>query len=191
LECKILKIINIPGNVKVSIDASAIDATITTINRPTTTAKPITSITAGYYTDNKVTTLVIPASVTSIGNEAFQGFANLKTITIPNSVKTIGNNAFNGCINLGTITIPDSVTSIGVAAFYNCTILTSVTFAVDSKLTMIGNGAFKECWKLTSISIIPRSVTSIGNSAFESCSDRIYHFERFVVWLLCGVKSRQ
>ena len=109
---------------------------------------------------------IIPNSVTSIGNSAFEYCNKLKSITIPNSVTSIGNSAFYDCENLTSITIPNSVTSIGNSAFYDCDKLTSIT--IPNSVTSIGNSAFKDCENLTSITI-PNSVTSIGNSAFEDC----------------------
>ncbi|NMD44902.1 MAG: leucine-rich repeat domain-containing protein, partial [Clostridiales bacterium] len=63
------------------------------------------------------TVVVIPSSVTSIGENAFSGCIGLTEITIPNSVIYIGERAFQGCSGLTEITIPSSVTSIGAAAF--------------------------------------------------------------------------
>ena len=68
----------------------------------------------------------MPNSVTSIGNYAFRGCANLTSVTIGNSVTSIGDCTFECCTSLTSITIPDSVTSIGDSAFYNCSSLTSV-----------------------------------------------------------------
>lgn len=64
---------------------------------------------------------VIPSSVTSIRNRAFQGCTGLTSITIPNSVTSIGEWAFADCKALTSIDIPNSVTSIGKYAFYYCT----------------------------------------------------------------------
>ena len=63
--------------------------------------------------DTEITNLIIPNSVTSIGDYAFSGCAGLTSITIPNSVTSIGDYAFQYCSGLTSITIPNSVTSIG------------------------------------------------------------------------------
>ena len=111
--------------------------------------------------------IILPSSVTSIGDFAFFECIGLTSITIPSSVTSIGNDAFEGCSGLTSITIPSSVTSIGDYAFYRCSGLTSIT--IPSSVTSIGQEAFKGCSGLTSITI-PSSVTSIGNSAFSGCS---------------------
>ncbi len=77
-----------------------------------------------YCTD--LNSVIIPDTVTSIGNGAFMG-TSLKLITIPDSVKKIGIGAFEECSSLESITIPDSVTSIGNSAFSGCTSLESIT----------------------------------------------------------------
>ena len=110
---------------------------------------------------------VIPNSVISIGDSAFENCTSLTSVTIPDSVTSIGYSAFRGCTSLTSVTIPDSVTSIGDAAFSDCTSLTSLT--ISDSVTSIGKYAFSGCTSLTSITI-PDSVTSISYSAFENCT---------------------
>ena len=121
------------------------------------------------YSDEntEITNLIIPNSVTSIGDGAFYDCSGLTSVTIPNSVTSIGNSAFWDCSGLTSVTIPNSVTSIGYSAFVNCSSLTSVT--IPNSVTSIGEWAFMYCSGLTSI-IIPNSVTSIGSNAFSGCS---------------------
>ncbi len=110
---------------------------------------------------------MIPNSVTSIGDYAFDGCSKLNRITIPNSVTTIGDHAFYYCTNLTDIIISESVTMIGDWAFDDCFSLTSVT--IPKGVTSIGFGSFLNCTGLTSITI-PNSVTSIRDYAFQGCS---------------------
>lgn len=111
--------------------------------------------------------ITIPSSVTSIGNSAFYDCSSLTTINIPNSITSISGYTFSECYKLTSITIPNSVTSIGESAFDCCSSLTSIN--IPNSITTIGNSAFNSCDSLTSITI-PDSVTSIGESAFEGCS---------------------
>ena len=90
----------------------------------------------------------------------------VKDLVIPNSVTSIGDYAFIVCSGLTSVTIGNSVTSIGDYAFYYCSGLTSVT--IGNSVTSIGDYAFNSCKGLTSVTI-PNSVTSIGEWAFYDC----------------------
>ena len=111
---------------------------------------------------------IIPNSVTSIGDGAFECCSALTSVTIPNSVTSIGQGAFYKCSSLTSVTIGNSVTSIGDAAFGGCRSLTSVT--IPNSVTSIGERAFIQCSNLTSVTI-PNSVASIGEWAFAYCSN--------------------
>ena len=119
---------------------------------------------------NKITSVVVEAGVTHIGNYSFYGLSNLNTVSLPEGLLTIGHMAFRECSSLGSITIPASVTSIGQWAFAFCPNLATVTFSAGSHLTTIDYNAFYQCSSLTSITI-PDGVTSIKNYAFSGCSE--------------------
>ena len=67
-----------------------------------------------------LTSLVIPDSVTNIGDYAFWNCRSLTDIVIPDGVTSIGKCAFEGCSALSSVVIPDSVSCIGFGAFENC-----------------------------------------------------------------------
>ncbi len=107
--------------------------------------------------------LVIPDSVTNIGDYAFSGCWSLSSVVIPDSVTSIGDYAFWNCRSLTDIVIPDSVTSIGESAFKNCISLKS--FEIPSSVSGIGFGAFDGCESLTNI-VIPDSVVNLKGNPF-------------------------
>ena len=80
-----------------------------------------------FYLNDKITSVVIPDRVTSIGSFAFFSCESLTSVVIGNSVTSIGNYAFHSCESLTSITIPNSVTSIGFYAFASCDSLKNIT----------------------------------------------------------------
>ena len=97
----------------------------------------------------KLESIIIPDSVTTIGEAAFYECSSLTSVTIGDSVTTIGNWAFEYCSSLTSVTIPDSVATISSSAFSNCYSLESVT--IGKNVTKIGVCAFQHCESLTSV----------------------------------------
>ncbi len=149
----------------------------------------------GAFSDcSSLTSIEIPASVETIGKEAFKRCSSLATVTFEkgSQLKTIGGGysssshfgtysdyygAFSDCTALTSIEIPASVETIEATAFKRCSKLTTVTFEKGSQLKTIGggysssyyHGAFSDCSSLTSIEI-PASVETVEAAAFSDCS---------------------
>lgn len=149
---------------------------------------PVTRIGIGAFQNNeRITSVLIPASVTGIGSGAFEGCVNLRSVSIsrqtldigdgafadctslsyvslPESLSVLPDSIFSGCTNLRSIALPAGLTSIGDYAFYGCKSLSTLT--LPENLGSIGSQAFRECAALRSVTI-PERVMSIGGSAFS------------------------
>ena len=93
---------------------------------------------------------------------------NVESIVIPNSVTSIGDNAFSNCSSLSSVNIPNSVTSIGQYAFWKCTNLTSVT--IPNSVTSMDFGAFYFCEKLKEVTLLGDKLLECDAFAFSEIS---------------------
>jgi len=146
----------------------------------------------------------IPSSVSTIGNGALE-FSRLSSVNIPASVTTVEYGAFWSCENLTEINVNGGtsfISSNGILYNYDHTFLVAypggkpeTSFSIPSTVSIITQNAFVYCKNLTSINIpnsvkniefeaffgctgltslnIPESVTYIGNEAFMACSNLI------------------
>ena len=156
---------------------SSSDTGIATVeNGVVTGVKPgVVKITArsvdGGYTavcEVTITEVVIPESVTSMGDWAFEGCQSLKRITFPDRMVRFGEWAFYENESLQSVCIPEGVTTIPSSAFARCHNLTCVI--MPGSLQTICGGAFSQCHKLTDVTI-PDGVTVIETGAFPSYLD--------------------
>lgn len=108
---------------------------------------------------------LVPASVTSIGSEAFRECFSLQSVRIASAVTNIGDSAFFGCASLANVALPDSVTSIGNEAFSRCGALTRAV--IPNSVTNLGPRVFSDCTRLQSVAFGGRAV---GSEAFSGCS---------------------
>ena len=131
---------------------------------------PATITTIGKYAFEDctgLTSLNLPAGITSIGRSAFGGCSGLTSLTLPAGITSISDEAFYLCSGLTSLTLPAGITSIGSRAFYGCSGLTSLT--LPAGITSIGDDTFSGCSGLTSLTL-PAGITSIGEYAFSGCS---------------------
>lgn len=112
----------------------------------------------------EVTELVVPYDVTEIPNRAFRNYDALTSVVMHAGVTKIGDDAFNDCGSLESVTIYGD-TAIGSAAFRGCSALTSLNVTGGSS---IGSMAFAECVSLEVVDL--PFVTSIDRGAFAECT---------------------
>ena len=127
------------------------------------------SIAANAFLNNaKLLEVVLPSTVTSLGESAFEGCTALTTFVLSSAITSIPQNAFKGCTALTAIALPQGVTTIGFGAFQGCTHLTEVTTTSASALATIEANAFYGCAALN-VFAIPAGVTAINSSVFGGC----------------------
>ena len=100
--------------------------------------------------------IVLPSTVTKIGDDALKGNDNIVSITIPGSVKDIGNNAFKGCTKLEQVifTNPEKTSNnliIRLSAFQNCKKLTECE--IPARAYQVVGNIFKGCTSLTEVKV--------------------------------------
>ena len=108
-------------------------------------------------TNNTLKEIVLPKSLTKIGNCAFAMCRALEKLTLPSAVRELGGWMLEGCKKLTSINIPAGVTEFPEHCFFDAG-LTSID--IPATVTTIGNDAFANC-PLKSV-VIPSSVTSLG-----------------------------
>ena len=138
-----------------------------------------------------LTSIVIPNSVTDLGEYIFVGCSKLQKAVIGRKVETMGqgnfrllkelsdvtiedgcsvlaNNTFEGCTSLKEISIPGSVKTISYNAFYKCTGLEAVV--INEGILNIGESSFEGCTSLFGV-IIPSTIEKIYAKAFNGCTN--------------------
>lgn len=90
----------------------------------------------------KLHSIIIPDSVTEIGERAFENCDNLTSVIFSDGVKRIGNYAFYDCDSLTSVVIPDSIVNIGLNAFSNCSKLKEIIFKRNIPVHYGGSGLY-------------------------------------------------
>ena len=122
--------------------------------------KPVTRILDGAFKDKtKITKVVVPENVVSIGVDTFLGCTNIEEISLPSSLRRIGRRAFVGLRYIKNINIPEGVETIGDTAFSNCVNLENISF--PSTLKDLGSNLFQSDKLITSVY---KGIEYLGNS---------------------------
>ena len=97
-------------------------------------------------------------------------------MVIPSTVTKLGSSSFSGCSLLSTITFAEgsSLTVVDYSVFFRCSSLKSVQF--PSSVSSLGSSVFEECIKLETVNI-PKSLKSMGEYGFYGCQ----HLHSFTV----------
>ena len=116
---------------------------------------------SAFTSDYKLTSVVIPDTVTLIDGDAFEKQPHLTNINVGKGVVTIGVSAFERCTN---VVISDTTEYIYAGAFKDCTSLETVTLGKNVK--EITGYVFRGCTSLKTITI-PASIVEMGAWVFE------------------------
>lgn len=118
------------------------------------------------YRHGGLSRMVLPANVTTIGDEAFYETSSLKNIDFPATLKSINNNAFQNS-GLTKVMLPEGLESVGTYSFHACQLLKEVS--LPSTLKYIDYAAFYGCSKLRKVTFA-EGLERIGGSVFQGCA---------------------
>ena len=130
----------------------------------------------------------IPDGVELIGERAFYK-SRLSEILLPNTVTRLGQSAFSGCSRLTGMWLPDGVVQLPAHVFEDCSSLHNIdlgpinlmgesafrgcsslqTIRLDGRLQVIAKAAFENCRNLSAVEL-PSSVAVIEEKAFHECN---------------------
>ena len=134
--------------------------------------------------NDELESIVIPDTITTISDMAFQNCSSLTSVVIPASVTSIATDVFVGCGSLTSIAVDENNKNYKSVDgnLYSKDGKTLIQYAIGKKneefvipagVTSICENAFGDCESLASV-VIPDSVTSVGHWAFDGCEN----FER-------------
>ena len=164
-------------------------AGITEINIPSKATDPATGTTYdvttigtyAFYSNNSITKITIPTSITKMETAAFGTLSKLKQIHISDlkrwceiTFASATSNPFYGGSKMlylngevvTDLTIPAGVTEVMPYAFYKCNI---ATLNVGNDVNIIRSEAFKQCPNLMTVTI-GGNVKTLGNDVFSGCN---------------------
>jgi len=127
---------------------------------------PVVGIADGAFSGCSIASVTIPATVTFIGDYAFENCVYLTDVTLPASLTAIGGGAFSGCIGLTELVLPAGIESLPPYAFAYCSGITAIE--LPAALKTIGDRAFIGCSKLAALTV------EEGSTSFTAVDGVLY-----------------
>ncbi len=121
-----------------------------------------------YKTNSRITSIVVPDSVTTIESSAFEHCSSLKRVVLPPVMKEICSHAFFCCYELEEITLPDGIKEIGSCLLFGCRSLKEIV--IPESVQCFKYRSFTGCTGLTSF-YVPKNVSDIGQWFLEGCDN--------------------
>jgi hypothetical protein len=149
-------------------------------NQYSPNAVPNSSFYQGRASKTSLTSVILPTSLTSIGESAFYGCTGLTSVTFSNVLTTINYLAFYNCSSLSDLSIPASLTALNITAFQGCTGLSTISVAANNPNYSSANDVLfnkaqtllLKCAALKAgIYAIPATVTTLNEGAFMDCKN--------------------
>ena len=120
----------------------------------------------GFHYCDKLKTVELPSTATTITRWSFEGCTSLESINLPEGIQVIHEGVFKGCKSLPTIKIPESVFWIEQEAFMNCESLTNIN--IPTSVGHIDNRTFMGCYNLRDVDV--KAWLEYGNDVFKDCT---------------------
>lgn len=126
-----------------------------------------------FFENDNLEEVVIPNTVSSLGQYAFYSCDSLKEITLSNTIVSIQDYTFFGCANLNNVDIPNSVTRIGKGAFSGCKSFTKIV--IPENVTALLKESFGNCTSVTVLVVLSKTVATSGYP-FKYCQFQYVYF---------------
>lgn len=128
----------------------------------------------------------IPAGITEIGKNAFAGNKTMTELIMPDSVVTICESAFEKCVKLKKITFSQHLEEIKYEAFAGCKVLKEVH--LPDSIRILGSAVFAGCAKLETVTCNSQVYEAGSNpfADFRQPSSKLLADENGLI-IFCGV----
>lgn len=159
--CTALKTANLDNVTTIGNYAFADCKSLTTVTMPK--AEKIGDFAFGQYdryrTAPQITSIVLPETLTEMGEGVFFGCSALKEATLSSSLTSISDYTFGYCISLTKVTMPAGIKKIGVFAFAGSEALYEIDL---SHVEEFADYAFTSCKALSDVALTAAKKVGLG-----------------------------